>query len=260
MEHYKVHPKETIYFVISAIMSVLLVTWMVYYFATTDIKESVFLMVILFYAGFFAFYFFIVQGLFIGYLAGNAVKITKNQLPDIYNILEEQSRKLGLKEVPTMYILQSGGILNAFATHFFDRKYIVLYSDILEAAYEEGKDAVEFIIGHELGHIKRNHMLKMLLVLPAIFVPFLFPAYSRACEYTCDNIGKFLAPTGAQKGMLILASGKKLYKMINIDEYFRTFEEELGFWKWFAEKVSSHPHLPKRMKNLAEASVPSNGN
>ena len=78
----------------------------------------------------------------IGYLKGNAIRINDNQFPDIYTIATEQARSLGLAEVPTIYILQKGGSLNAFATRFFGRNFIVLYSDILETAYEKGNKAI----------------------------------------------------------------------------------------------------------------------
>ena len=45
--------------------------------------------------------------------------------------------------------------------------FIVLYSEIVETAYSFAKSILEFIIAHELGHIKRNHMMKNLLCVPS---------------------------------------------------------------------------------------------
>lgn len=141
-------------------------------------------------------------------------------------------------------------MLNAFATRFFGRNFIVLYSDILETAYEKGNKALEFVIAHEFGHIKRNHITKQLLTFPSRIIPFLNPAYSRACEYTCDNIGYSLCPEGAENGMLVLAAGKRLYSKVNKDEFVNSSNMEFGFWKWFAEIISSHPNLPKRISRF----------
>jgi len=183
----------------------------------------------------------------IGHLKGNAIKLSRNQFPEIYQTVEKQSQMLGLKYVPDVYIMQSGGILNAFATKFMGNSYIVLYSEIVESALEQDKNILEFIIGHELGHIKRNHMLKKLLLLPSYIIPFLGAAYSRACEYTCDNIGHFLSPSGVKGGLLLLASGRTLYKKVNMKEFMAQDKSEAGFLIWFAEKVSSHPNLTKRL-------------
>jgi Zn-dependent protease with chaperone function len=186
---------------------------------------------------------------FIGHLQGNAVKVGMKQFPDIYEIVESHSKKLNLKKVPDLYILQGNGVLNAFATKFAKRNCIVLYSDVLEVAYQEGKEAVSFIIGHELGHIKRNHVgfFKSIILLPGRLIPLVGNAYSRACEYTCDNIGYNLCPEGALKGMLILAVGKRLYTQVNIDELPLQKKYDALFALSFAEKFSTHPALVKRI-------------
>ena len=129
---------------------------------------------------------------------------------------------------------------------------MIIYSDVLEIAWTEGVEAAEFIIAHELGHIQRNHMsfFKKMLLLPSLLVPFLRSAYARACEYTCDNIAFSLSPEGARKGLLILASGKSLYKKVNLGAYVRNANNVSGFASWLAEMCSTHPHLTKRLENL----------
>jgi Zn-dependent protease with chaperone function len=165
-------------------------------------------------------------------------------------VVSRHSRMLGLTSVPDVYVLQSGGILNAFASRFMGSNYIIINSDIVEAA-EQDKHILSFIIGHELGHIKRNHMLKNLLLLPSWIIPFLGAAYSRACEYNCDSIGHALSPIGADNGLLLLAAGKTVYKKVNAREYISQQYNDTGFWIWFAEKVSSHPNLTKRLACFA---------
>ncbi len=200
---------------------------------------------------------------FIGHLRGNGIKVNQKQFPEVYDILKSQSEKLGLKTTPTMYLLQGSGMLNAFATRFVGHNYVILFSDVLAAAYQEGIPAVKFIIGHELGHIKRNHVstLKSLFLFPAKLTPFLSSAYSRACEYTCDNIGYNLCPEGAQKGMLILAAGNNLYQRVNVSELLITAQNARGFSFWFAEVLSTHPHAVNRIavfEKLNQKNLPLN--
>jgi hypothetical protein len=52
---------------------------------------------------------------------------------------------------------------------------------------------------------------------------------------------------------MLIASGRKLFKKVNTAEYVKQNEIEGGFWNWFAEKVSSHPHLTKRIGKFKES-------
>ena len=80
--------------------------------------------------------------------------------------------------------------------------------------------------------------------------PFLSGAYSRACEYTCDRFGNALEPEGGVDGLLVLAVGLDLYTQVSSTEYMRQHETETGFFVTFAEILSTHPNLPKRVAEL----------
>jgi len=252
---YRVNSKENVYFYIRLIISLgmyyLLLMLIIMSLKVTD-TELMPVLVTYFYIFLIIVLIFFQLGLMIGNLKGNAIKLSINQFTDIYQIAQKQAALLGLKTVPSIYIMQSGGALNAFAARFMGRNYIILYSEIVETAYNQDKAIIEFIIGHEMGHIKRNHSIKNLLLWPSYLIPFLGSAYSRACEYTCDTIGQALCPAGVNAGLLVLASGKTIYKRVNLNEYLRQNISEDGFWKWFAEKVSSHPNLTRRLDALSD--------
>ena len=248
MIKFKISFKEKLYFGIMLTISILLYGLL----ATILFKNHNLLapyLIAFIYLGAFLLFSKLMSIIFVGYIKGNAIKVSKEQFPETFDILYSHSRALGLDEVPDMYILQGNGVLNAFTTRLARTNFVVLYSDIFEIAYEEGKDAVSFIIGHELGHIKRKHIhwIKSISTLPARFIPFLNSAYSRAREYTCDNIGYNLAPNGAINGLLILAAGKKLYKKINISNFIDKSQEKPSVSRWLAEVFSSHPHIFKRV-------------
>jgi Zn-dependent protease with chaperone function len=195
-------------------------------------------------------YLFIAKGLMIGYLRGNGVRISEHQFPEVYEIYKKKVAELGLAREPAFYLVEAGGSLNAFATRMFFRDYVVMYSDLVEAAYEEGEKAVAFVIGHELAHIARGHLLKGALTFPMIILFPLRLAWMRACEYTCDEVGARLAGEGAETGLTILAAGKRLYRRIDVDRYSDEASREGGFWVWLAQVMSSHPHLPRRIRAL----------
>ncbi len=257
--HYEVYPKENLYFGIKVIISIFLYSIIGYVlYRLNDFSNPIaklYSKIILFYAAIIVFFIFIQLGLLVGYIKGNAVKITERQFPDIYNSIVRQSQQLGLSKIPDSYLLQSGGALNAFATRFIGRNYVVIYSEILALAFSKNPETLDFVIGHELGHIKRKHILKRMLLFPTFIVPFLNSAYSRACEYTCDRIGHALAPKGAQSGLLVLAAGRELYQEVNAKEFIMQQNREDGFWHWFAEKLSSHPHLTKRVSKFPDGVV-----
>lgn len=253
---YKVSSKENLYLSIKIMLSVVLYPCLgfLFYWATTTDQAQVIIPLLIYLLIFLLFIFFQL-GVKIGYLKGNAIKVSQNQFPEIYAIAKKQSESLGLRRIPDIYILQNGGIINAFATQFFGTNYIVLFSEVVEAGLKDDKAMLEFIMGHEMGHIKRKHLLKKIMLFPSMIVPFLGQAYSRACEYTCDSIGHSLCPHGAQNGLILLASGRNLCSSVNKNEFLNQIENEAGFWNWFSEKISSHPHLSKRVEQFKETKI-----
>jgi len=194
----------------------------------------------------------IIAAMFKGHLIGNSVQVNADQFPDIHNILARQSNLLELSQVPDMYILNGGGVLNAFACRVHRKNYVILYSEVVEAALENGMDVLAFVIGHELGHIKRKHVHGWfkLIALPSYLIPFLHKAYSRACEYTCDRIAFALATTGGSKGLALLSVGSVLSDKVDATEMIIQYEKDKGLSTWIAEICSTHPHLVKRMRAL----------
>ena len=189
----------------------------------------------------------VLNGIAVGHLRGNGIRVSERQFPGLLRIAGETCAQLGVRQIPPIYILQSGGILDAFATRSFGHNYVCIYSEILELAYEQGEDAVAFVLAHELTHVARKHVWWKAVIAPAEFIPFLGAAYSRACEYTCDAYGAFLRPAGAEKGILVLAAGKRLYREMDPEAFLAQAYEPEGLFMWLAEHLSTHPNLPKRV-------------
>lgn len=252
MIEYKVHPHETNAFIIAVFFAVIGYLILLGLFALMLLSEVglavgfLLIFYILLIAGFIVFQ----KIILVGHIRGNGVRITRDQLPEVHEVYEKLVERAELREEPGLYLMEAGGILNAFATTFMFKNYVVIYADILEKAYEDGIDTVTFVLAHELCHVVRRHMLKNLLLLPALFIPFLLQAYSRGCEYTCDAFGKVMSPSGAEEGLMILAAGKKLYRRINREEYIRNAASDHSFASFLAEVVSTHPHLPKRLQEI----------
>ncbi|TCI44433.1 hypothetical protein EVJ27_08795 [Exiguobacterium sp. SH3S2] len=198
----------------------------------------------------------------IGYIRTNGVKVTERQFADLHEMYQRVGQGMGIRLLPDVYILQAGGVLNAFATRFFQKNMIILYSDVVELSRNGQTKEVEFVIAHELAHIRRNHVQKQWLVLLGNIVPFLGTAYSRACEYTCDRMAAhYIQDEAASKRALtILAVGGRLAKEVNEFDYLYEASRENGFIAKYSELISTHPTLPKRIAAIAthagEANVP----
>lgn len=241
-----IHPKEKIYFGICLVVSILLYLVL----ASIILAGGPTSGIVLFYLVIGIAGVFIFHGLFLGHVRGNGVRVSERQFPELYAVAERHCRRLGMTETPAIFVLQSGGTLNAFAARFLGRNFVILYSDVLALANQKGEKAVSFVVGHELGHIRRKHMTRRALLYPAMIFPFLGGAYSRACEYTCDRFGNALEPEGGIDGLLVLAAGRELYAQVDKSEYISQRETETGFFVRLAEILSTHPNLPKRVAAL----------
>lgn len=234
--------KETPYFIISIIVSVF-----IYFIAVISVIGIGIALLVL---GFVLFS----NALMIGNLRGNGVRISERQFPDVYERVVHLSKAMHLKSVPDVFVIHSEGAFNAFATRFLGRNMVVIYSEVFELAREQGGKELDFIIAHELAHIKRRHIWKSILVMPANFMPFLSQAYSRACEYTCDQKAAYYIQDGAaaKQALTILSIGKVLYKEINETEFLEQIHSESNVAVWFSEVLSTHPILPKRIQAVGQ--------
>jgi len=191
------------------------------------------------------------SGLLAAHLKSESIKVTPEQLPVLHGSLEEVCRKLKLSKIPEFYIVQHNGVLNAFATRHSGRNFIVIFSDLLEALGHDSPQ-VRFLIGHEIGHIRRNHLLKRLLLIPSMIIPLIGKAYHRACEATCDRFGLFAAGNtqGATLGLTVLAGGKEAAPMVNATAFARQHHEERGFFVSWHELASGYPTLSQRVSKI----------
>lgn len=233
---------ETPYFVISIIVSIF-----IYLIAAVSVIGIGIALLIL---GFVLFS----NAIMIGNIRGNGVRINEKQFPEVYERVVHLSNAMQLKTVPDVFVIHSEGAFNAFATRFLGRNMVVIYSEVFELAREQNEKELDFIIAHELAHIKRRHIWKNILIMPANFIPFLSQAYSRACEYTCDRKAAYYIQDGAaaQRALTILSIGKVLYNDVNESEFLEQIHSESNVAVWFAECLSTHPILPKRIQAVGQ--------
>jgi len=238
-----VSPKERNYFIVALVISIPL--WLLITIATVG---SVW--------GFLAIMGIILwftNGLLVAGLKADAVAVHPNQLSRLDATFSEVCATLGLANRPELYIIQSGGLLNAFATRHSGRHFVVVYSQMIESL---GTDTPEmrFLLGHEIGHIQRNHIFRRLLLAPALLLPLIGAAYSRACESTCDRYGALASGEvdSSVRAMMTLAGGKDAAREMDAAHFADQNLKHRGFFVSLYELISGYPTLTRRVKDLWE--------
>jgi Zn-dependent protease with chaperone function len=201
-------------------------------------------------------------------LMGSAVKVSGTQFPEIHRLVLKISQVLGV-EPPPVY-LREDPTLNA-ETFGTDEKnvYVVVNRGLAEVARPR---ELAFVLGHEIGHIKSEHVLYLTIAhwlarggifalsrLPVVGdisrmleypAELVLNSWQRRAEITVDRAGLICCQdlVSAQRALALLGLGSRdLADQIHIDE----LEEQAvkGYGRWM-EITRSHPYLPKRLKGI----------
>jgi Zn-dependent protease with chaperone function len=185
---------------------------------------------------------------------GSAVRLSQRQFPDIYAVKDDFARRLNLRREPEIYVMSGNGALNAFAASTFGYDFVVIHSELFSNTYEKNSDALAFILGHELGHLRLGHTRLWYQLSTAYVdrVPLLGGFLSRAREFSCDRHGAYLAPRG-EEGLGLLAAGRYVYKEVDVGELLEQARRFQGFWPVVAQLPQSHPFTVRRLRVLYDA-------
>jgi Zn-dependent protease with chaperone function len=166
----------------------------------------------------------------------NAIRVSENQYGWIHERLERVCEVLAVEKMPELYVSQTP-LVNAGAIGI-DQPFIVLNSSLLEIM---DRDQVEFVIAHEVGHIRSGHALYrtvmfLLLRLSATRYPIAGVAirpilmalleWSRKAEMSCDRAGLLGVqdPTVAMGALMAMAGGAR-GEDLDLDEFIAQAEE-----------------------------------
>jgi len=193
------------------------------------------------------------QSALIAHIKGNGVELSETQFPDLHAQFAACCDRLQMKTRPQAYVLNGNGGLNAFATKFLGSQFVVLMSDVIDAM-DKHADGVRFYIGHELGHLRMKHLSGHLLRWPALWLPLLGAAYSRARESTCDRHGLACSrsPENAARALAALSAGAERWEGLDIAAYLHQAKDSSGFWMSFHELIAGYPWLTKRVARVMD--------
>lgn len=184
---------------------------------------------------------------------GSAVLVNAQQFPDIATVRDTFARQLKLRRVPEIYVTSGNGQLNAFAASAYRVDFVVLHSELFANLYQQNRDGLAFIVGHEMGHIRLHHTrLWYQLSLALInWIPLIPGFLSRAREYSCDRHGAFVEPQG-EEGLVLLTAGRYVYRQVDVTNLLEQAAHVRGFWAEVAQLTQSHPLTVWRLKTLYE--------
>ena len=129
---------------------------------------------------------------------GSNLKVTKDTYPHIYKYLEKACEILDIEKIPDFYI-QWNYDVNA-CTIGAENPIIIINSGLIDLCDE---DEIMFVIGHECGHVKSNHMLYHMMAQVINYVIDAIPGgslvagglqyalyyWNRMSEFTADRAG-----------------------------------------------------------------------
>ncbi len=205
---------------------------------------------------------------------GSGILVTEKNIPYLYNALRTVCRILDVEEVPPLYVVS--GALNACTIG--SSKPIIVISGICLSLFSY--DELLFILGHEVGHIKSQHVLYHSI---GNFIPYiagvignltlgigeiavrgvllLLYQWYRMSEITADRAG-LLACQNIEAGISVMAklSGypPSHYDEIDTDLFldqaveFENFDKNIfdKLMKLFSVLYKSHPWTVMRAKEL----------
>lgn len=185
------------------------------------------------------------------------IRVSENNFKNIFRLAKVAAYRLKLA-LPEIYITEDPQY-NAYTIGFYKYGFIVINSSMTRD-FKLGE--LLFVIGHEMGHMKKYHTTWLNLInLPKhrsvkfIFAPLtqiIFNVWSVKAEYTADQAGLIACRElkSAIISLLKLAGGSNVEKEVDISKIRNPQEEKDENLIDVIEYLGTHPFTENRIKNL----------
>jgi hypothetical protein len=190
---------------------------------------------------------------------GGAVRVTPTQLPELYAALVHACDKLGLDDVPELYLgrlKDDEKPATVIRLHGHGRTAILLDADLLlDKQWKRGLDWISFVVAGQVGAIRLGHYHWWVEMLTAYTkrIPGLRTPLFMAWTYSRDRCAAWAVPDGL-RGILMPAVGKDLIWDLDVLEWVSQ-PVPSGFWGWYGAMTNKTPHLLKRTRALYDAGL-----
>jgi Zn-dependent protease with chaperone function len=189
-------------------------------------------------------------------LISHAKPVDENSLPGLARVADQAAARL--RPGPLQTFIVPANRLNAYTFGLSSPKVIVLYSGLLQVM---DADEAQFILGHEMGHVRLGHTWLNSLVGgmagisspfgAAILLYFAFRWWNRACEYSADRAG-LLACGNLNKAIAALVkieTGGR-YTRADHEHAIQPLSSGDAFVEDFGDLFSTHPGIKRRVDEL----------
>ncbi len=148
----------------------------------------------------------------IGYFQGDSIlltlskakKISRDDHPRLFNIVEEMKIASGLEKMPDIYIIDDPA-LNAFATgRDPDNASVAITTGLLDRL---NRDELQGVIAHEISHIKNRDVLLMALTAILLGSIVMLAWYATRMLFFSSMTGGRRSSGGGQGGLIIMVIG-----------------------------------------------------
>ena len=191
-------------------------------------------------------------------LIQSAQRVTRDSANDLSLVIEECAQRLQVEPVQ-VFVLPSR-TRNAYTFGMDSPKAIVLYSSLLQLM---DRNELQFIIGHEMGHICLGHTKLNTLVggmagIPsnitsAILMHLAFLWWNRACEYSADRAGILACgnPYKAISALTKLEAGSSVRDQESLARAVQRIEaEDDDVLNNLGEALATHPMIVRRIEEI----------
>lgn len=181
-------------------------------------------------------------------IRGSGIQVGPQQFPEIYNCAAGFAQRLGMNELPEIFIVE-GNVINAAAMRVGGRKVIILLDDIVDACLRSGDpQTLAFILGHEMAH----HALGHTGLIRSMFGMSL-KKLSRLDEFSCDAVANQLVgnPRTSARALTTMLSGPQLIRYIDLAQLaVQASAVASDKHSVKAERRLSHPLLLRRIQRF----------
>lgn len=179
-------------------------------------------------------------------IRSEGVLLSAEQFPELFEKIGLHTEQLQLWRIPEVYFqndVERPHVIGLF------QKYLI----VLPTSYLELTEARRFQLLLELARIKRNHQEKQILLWVGSWVPFLRPAYTRACERTrYQMVLPFVSNQYARQAILEDLLGTTLLATTDLEVYTAEKRQQRTFSVLLYEKLRTNLSMLERLRLTGE--------
>jgi Zn-dependent protease with chaperone function len=191
-------------------------------------------------------------------LLRRARRVTARDMPDLHRLVSQTVKRLRPGAIEVFVV--PGRVLNAYTFGLSSPKAVVVYAPMMQFM-DQGE--LEFILGHELGHVALGHTWLNSLVGGMAGIPASWSVgavltlallwWNRACEFSADRAGLLAcgSPAKAISALVKLGAGPRATSQTDLERVYRQIDaEDDTFLGGLGEILGTHPMLIRRIEAL----------